>query len=136
MILENFKLSNLFKKPENILRVFLALVFLSAGIFRVINPEIAKLEFFYLKLPENLSILTTIFEIITGLGLLFNKGTKLVYGALIAFLMFVLSWALAIDGKNLLASSDELFIFNLNPTDLFLHFVFLLLALVLIIKKK
>lgn len=136
MILENFKSINIFKKPERILQIFLALVFLSAGIFRIINPELAKLEFANLQLPITLSLWMTIFEIIAGLGLLFNKGAKFIYGALIAFLIFALVWALIIGGKNLFTSSGELFVFNLNPTDWFLHFTFLLLVFLLLIKKK
>ena len=136
MILENFKLNNIFKKPERILQIFLAFVFLSAGIFRIFNPSMAELEFSNLKLPVILSVLTTIFEVIAGLGLLLNRGAKFIYGTLIAFLVFVLSWALVIGGKELFSSADELFVFNLSPTDWFLHFIFLLLAFVLIIKKK
>jgi len=136
MSLENIKIKKLFESPKNILRIFLAFVFLSAGVFRIFNPVIAAAEFSSLKLPAFLSPLMVIFEIGAGVGLLFNKYTRFIYWALIAFVLFALSLALIVNGQGLIVTAGELFIFNLTPTDWFLHFVFLLIAVVLLIKKK
>ena len=136
MTLENFKFKKLSEEPEEIFRIFLAFVFLSAGLFRIFSPDMAVYEFTALKLPVWLSGLMIIFEIGSGLLLLSNRFVGYIYWTLIAFLVFVLAWALAINGQELFKSAGELFIFRLNPTDWFLHFIFLLLALFLVIKKK
>ena len=136
MNLENFKIKKLVESPEDIFRIFLALVFLSAGMFRIFNPNMVVFEFTALRLPVWLSGFMVFFEIGAGLGLIFNKYTKVIYWLLIFFLLFVLIWALTISGKSIFMSAGELFIFNLNPTDWFLHFVFLLIVVGLIMKKK
>ncbi len=136
MILESFKFNKLLKQPEDFLRIFLALVFLSAGVFRIFNSDMAVLEFLALKLPIFLSPLMIIFEIGAGLGLLLNKFTKYIYSALIVFVIFALVTALAVNGKEIVSGAGELFVFNLTPTDWFLHFTFLLIASVLLIGKK
>src|SRR5574344_1826839 len=115
MILESFKFNKLLKQPEDFLRIFLALVFLSAGVFRIFNSDMAILEFLALKLPIFLSPLMIIFEIGAGLGLLLNKFTKYIYSALIVFVIFALVTALAVNGKEIVSGAGELFVFNLTP---------------------
>jgi uncharacterized membrane protein YphA (DoxX/SURF4 family) len=136
MNLENFRIKKLSGEPEELFRIFLALVFLSAGLFRIFNPDMAVFEFTALRLPVWLSGFMVFFEIGAGVCLLLNKYTKFIYWLLTAFLIFVLGWALAINGKELFFSAGELFIFRLNPTDWFLHFTFLLIIVFLVIKKK
>jgi len=136
MILENTKLAKYISQPLEILRLFLAFVFLSAGLFRIFRPESAVLEFRQLQLPAFLSLLTIIFELISGLCLLFNKFTKIIYKLLVCFLFFILIWGLMINGSEILRRASDLFVFTLNPTDFFLHFIFLLLVLVLLLNKK
>ncbi len=123
-------------KTEDILRIFLALVFLSAGIFRIFNADMSVLEYSRLSLPIYLSPLMIFFEIGTGLLLLLNRYTKVVYYFLAAFMLVVFLWSFIIDGRELLRSAGELFVYDLNPTDLFLHFVFLLIICILLFKKK
>lgn len=136
MNLENIKLKKIFAEPEIILRKFLAFVFLAAGIFRIFNLDIAASEFILLGLPAWLSHGMIVLEIFSGLGLFFDKCTRFIYLVLIAFILFVLSWAIIIRGPELAAGAIDLFIFNLTPTDWFLHFVFLLIVVTLLIKKK
>lgn len=136
MNLENFKKTKISIDSEKILRYFLAFVFLSAGIYRVFNPDLAVLEFINLKLPAWLSPLMIIFELFAGFGLLINKYVEHIYCSLLVFLIIVLDWALIIDGQKIFSQAGELFVFNLTPTDWFLHFVFLLLAIVLLVKKR
>jgi len=130
------KLKEYLEQPLNIIRVFLALVFLSAGLFRIFNSGAAELELVNLQLPVYLSGLIIIFEIMAGLFLLMNKYVGYIYWLLVFFLIFILIWGLAINGQTIIRNAGELFAFNLTPTDLFLHFVFLLLVIVLLIKKK
>lgn len=136
MNLENFKKTKIVFNSEKLLRIFLALVFLSAGVYRVFNPDIAVQEFINLKLPTIFSPLMIIFEIGAGLGLLINKYTEGIYCSLLVFLIIILGWAFIIDGQNILSQIGELFVFNLSPTDWFLHFVFLLLAIILLVKNR
>lgn len=113
-------------------RYFLALVFLSAGTFRVFNPNMATQEFISLNLPSFLSPLVIVFEIGAGLGLLLNKYIKQIYYSLLIFLVIVLSWALIINGREIISQAGELFVFNLTPTDWFLHFIFLVATVCLL----
>jgi uncharacterized membrane protein YphA (DoxX/SURF4 family) len=118
-----------------IIRIFLALVFLTAGIFRIFNPQMAVIEFTDLNLPLWLAWPTIVFEIIAGLSLMFNKYTKYIYWLLIGFLIFILIWAFIINGSELISGAGELFVFRLTPTDVFLHFVFLVMVGVLVREK-
>lgn len=136
MNLANFKENKILKQPESILRIFLAFVFLSAGFFRIFNPDMAVSEFTALGLPIFLCPLMIIFEIGAGVGLLFNKFVKYISLSLIAFILFALFEALIIDGKEIIRGAGELFIFNLTPTDWFLHFVFLLIVFILFVGRK
>ena len=136
MNLENFKIKNISETPEEIFRIFLGLVFLTAGLFRIFNPDMAVIEFTALKLPVFLSGLTVFFEIGAGICLLLNKYAKLIYWLLLGFLSFVLVWSLIVGGSAIVSSLREIFVFNLNSTDWLLHFVFLLIIVVLVIKKK
>ena len=127
-----------FKKitSQDILRIFLGIVFLSAGIFRIFNPLIAQIELENLKVPGFLTYFLIIFEILTALLLFSKKYLKVVYFSLIFFLAFALINALVVNGKNIVNSAYELFVFNANPTDFLLHFIFLLILIVLIKEFK
>ena len=124
--------TNFFKKisePKFYLRIMLAVIFLSAGTYRVFSPLAAKSEFVSLGLPGFLSPIMVLFEIGAGCLLLFNVWAKRVYVLLAVFMVIVLAWALFLDAGRLFSAAGELFVFNLNPTDFFLHFVFLIIAL-------
>lgn len=132
MNLENIKRI----KIEDIFRWFLAFVFLSAGIFRIFNPELAQEEALLLGLPSSFSYFLSIFEVVMGTLLLFHVWTRLVYGVLAGFLIAALELALVLDAKGIFASAAELFVFDINPTDIFLHFVFLFIAFLMIFREK
>jgi len=136
MNLENFKIKNISETPEEIFRIFLSLVFLTAGLFRIFNPDMAVIEFTALKLPVFLSGFTIFFEIGAGLGLLFNKYVKIIYFLLAGFLTFVLAWALTVGAGEILSSLKDIFIFNLNSTDWLLHGLFLIIIMFLLLKKR
>jgi len=136
MILENIKFNRFKEKPLDILRVFLALVFLSAGLYRIFDPSAAALEFTNLKLPVFLAWLAMLFEVIAGLGLLINKYTKVIYSLLAIFLIIALVWAFVINGSVLVLTVGKLFVFNPDPVSVLLHFVFLLMIIILMIDRK
>lgn len=129
MNLESIK--KYFESLEVFGRYFLALVFLSAGLFRIFNPSLAAQEFINLRLPLFLSPLMIMFEIGVGVGLLINRYTKQIYYSLLVFLLIVLSWALVINAREIINQAGELFVFNLTPTDWFLHLMFLVITVCL-----
>jgi len=106
-------------------------VFCVAGLFRLFVPQMALDEMANLNLSALLVFPVTAFEIVLGLSLILNRYVKYTAGALILFLFFVLTRGLAIGGLGLLSAAGELFVFNVNPTDIFMHLVFLIILLYL-----
>jgi hypothetical protein len=132
MTLVNFK-----KSPENLLRILMSLVFLSAGLFRIMSPGLASLELQNLYLPAFFSLPLIFLEIGGGFYLLIKgKYWRQVLLIFIIFLALALINALRVDFAGLLKNVSELFVFNLTPTDFFLHFVFLIILLFLFWKKN
>ncbi|MCX6722078.1 MAG: DoxX family protein [Candidatus Staskawiczbacteria bacterium] len=122
--------------PENLLRLFIGLVFLSAGIYRIFNWQQAVIEFSRLNLNYPILIaLMMILEIAGGLMLIFNIKTKKVLLVFILFILIALIAAFAVAGKNIISGLGQLFVFSPNPTDVFLHFTYLIILLYLLGKK-
>ncbi len=136
MTLVNTKFKKFITEPTDILRILLALVFLSAGLFRIFNYVGAGDEFVALHLPAATVWLVIIFELGAGACLLMNRFLNLVYGSLLIFITIALGLALTLYGATIVSQLGELFVFDLNPTDLFLHFVFLLIIISLLLKKN
>lgn len=124
-------------EPESLLRIFIGLIFLSAGIYRIFNWQQANIEFSALKLNSvYLIALAMILEIVGGLFLIFNIKTKKVLLAFVIFIILALISAVLGAGKDLIAKSSELFVFDLTPTDFFLHFTYLVIIIYLLGKKE
>lgn len=136
MILGNIKFRNIIKEPKDILRIFMAVVFLSAGFFRIFNPAAAALELQNLQLPYFLSYFLIFFEIGAGLFLLFNKYLQTISIFLSIFLLFALIRGLIINGHDVLRQAGELFVFRANPTDIFLHITFLVILISLVVRER
>lgn|GEM_PF-771880 len=119
------------KNPSVLLRVLIGLVFLSAGTFRLFVPQAALNEMANLNFSPLLVFPITAFEITMGLALLFNRYVKYVSGALIIFLLGAVIRGLMLGGKGLWLAAGELFVFNVNPTDVFMHLVFLIILVFL-----
>jgi len=135
MTLVNFK--KMVRGPEDLLRITIALVFISAGIFRIFNPEVAQSELQTLSVPQVAAWLIIPLELIGGLYLLFKaKYWKQVIYIFIIFLIAALLVALKVDAQNILSNLEELFVFDVNPTDFFLHIIFIIILLSLVLKKK
>jgi uncharacterized membrane protein YphA (DoxX/SURF4 family) len=122
---------DLIKNPSALLRVSLGLIFLAAGTFRLFVPQLALDEMTNLGMPALMVFPITAFEIVMGLALIFNRYLKYATGALILFLLFALIRAAVLGGFGLLAAAGELFVFNINPTDVFMHLFFLVVLLFL-----
>src|SRR5680860_99182 len=135
MTLANFKRT--INEPEDLLRITIALVFISAGVFRIFNPEFENSELLVLNVPQVFSWLIIPLEVVGGFYLLFKAiyWKKAVY-VFIIFLIIALLIALRIDAASIINNLRELFIFNTNPTDIFLHIIFIIILLSLVLKKK
>lgn len=135
MILENSKQK--YWDNFDLLRWLMALVFISAGLFRVFNYSYSQVEMTLLKLPEFFIWFILFFEIFAGVLLIVKKiWVKKILIALIAFLGLSLGWALVINGQEIIQSYQELFVFDLTPTDFFLHFVFLIILLSILKQQR
>ncbi len=134
MTLENFK--NNFLEPHNWLRLALALIFFSAGLFRVFNPDAAAAELSELKLPAFLTWVILIIELGGGILLFLGKQVKLVVSLFIIFLLVALSAALVANGQEIITTAHKLFVFDPEPTDFFMHLIFLLILVTLLFKSS
>ncbi len=112
-------------EPLSILRIFLGLVFLSAGIYRVFFFDAAQQEFLLLQTPSFFIIPLIIFEIVCGGLLLLDKYTRYVLIACISFLSLALVLGFVVQGGSIIKGMGELFVFDPTPTDVFLHVTFL-----------
>lgn len=127
MSLENIKINFFLKEPKMVFRFLMAGVFLSAGVFRIFNQNIAFNELTLLKLPLWLSPFLVIFEIGAGTALLFKKTARWAAGGLIVFLCLAVIYVFYIAGGRIIDNISELFVLNLNPTDVFLHLIFVII---------
>ncbi len=134
MISENLKSS--FFAPSNWLRISLALIFFSAGLFRVLNPAAATAELAALNLPGFLTWIILAIELGGGIFLFLGKRTRLVSWLFIVFLVIALISALAVNGQEIVVNAHKLFVFDPEPTDFFMHAVFLLILLTLVFRQN
>ena len=124
------------RNPWNFLRWTLAAIFLSAGVYRIFFFEAGRQELLSLGLPIKLVPFIICFEIIAGILLLVNKYVKIVSLALMFFLIGALIRSIMLAGTSIWANAGELFIFNLTPTDFFMHTVFLIILLSLFFHER
>lgn len=136
MILAISKNKNIILTQSDLFRVLMGFVFLTAGLFRIFYGFEAAQELRLLNLPGFFTWPLIVLEIIGGLLLIFNKYLKIVLIVLTIFLIGALLNAIFLDGLNLFHQAGELFVFNLTPTDFFLHFVFLVILISLLIGRK
>ena len=136
MILENLKNKKIFLSQSDLLRILIGFVFLTAGLFRIFYGDAASQELELLNMPVILTWPLIILEIIGGSLLIFNKYLKAISIIFIIFLIGALVNAIYLDGLNLFFKAGELFVFNLTPTDFFLHFVFLIILISFLINRK
>jgi uncharacterized membrane protein YphA (DoxX/SURF4 family) len=134
MILENSK--KIIIKPSDILRILMSLIFLSAGIFRIFNPMAAEAELIRLGLPAYFTWFILVIEIGGGVMLLLGKFVKQVSAVFILFLVFALITGLMINGREIISQAGELFVFDANSTDFFMHLVFLVILVFLLLKNN
>ncbi|PIT94495.1 hypothetical protein COT98_03180 [Candidatus Falkowbacteria bacterium CG10_big_fil_rev_8_21_14_0_10_39_9] len=122
---------NIIKNPSILLRILMGLVFFAAGVFRLFVPQAALNEMASLNMAGVWIFPIAAFEIVVGLSLFFNRYVKYSSAALIIFLFGALVKGLILGGKDLWLAAGELFVFDINPTDWFMHLAFWVILLVL-----
>ena len=105
------------KNNLSIFRIIIALIFLSAGVMRLFNIDLAKQEVIALGLPVFSYIIIVLVEIIGGILLLFNKYIRIVLSVFVAEILGALLLSMLTKGSMLLSSLKNLFIFNVTATD-------------------
>lgn len=118
------------KNPIFILRIFLGLIFLSAGLYRALHIERAFLEFSPMvnhTIIYPAIYLVILLEIIGGLFLIFNFKIKITVLVFFIFMFLVIVQSLIFSSQEILSGFEELFFYNINPTDFFLHFTYLII---------
>jgi uncharacterized membrane protein YphA (DoxX/SURF4 family) len=124
-------------EPKTLLKLFLGLVFVSAGLYRIFNWQSAILELSELNLNSiYLLIFIIALEIIGGLFLIFNIQAKKVLLVFIIFIIIALISAFLVNGKDIISNLGQLFTFSPTSTDVFLHFTYLIILLYLFGKKE
>lgn len=124
---------NIIRNPLYLLKLFLGLVFLSAGFYRIFNINLAVKEFsmFPIGLIYPLLTFTIILEITGGLLLILNKKIKLISAIFSAFIIIAVVSGIATSGGQIFSNISELFFFHANPTDIFLHLTYLIVLIYL-----
>src|SRR5438046_1308991 len=105
--------------PIILLRLFLGIVFLSAGVYRLFHWQEALTEFHQLGIPFIYPLLYAMvaLEMIGGLCLIINVKTRIVTLIFAFFLAAALIQALLVSGTSIINGFGELFFFHANATD-------------------
>ena len=118
------------------IQMFLGIIFLSAGLFRIFNYPAAQLEVNGLRLPVVASVLVITLELVISICFLANRFVK--YASLVAalFLAVPISISFFLYPDILYSQLSELFVFNATATDVFLHLMFLILVVLIFVTER
>ncbi|MFC1616847.1 DoxX family protein [Candidatus Margulisiibacteriota bacterium] len=129
-------IKKIFPSPIFILRVFIALVFLSAGLYRIINFQSTVLEVQVLNIPLWLMVMVICLELSMSFLLLINKYVRFALAMLIGFLFISLLVAIIPNLVEVIKNIRELFTYDPTPTDIFLHFTYMIIAIYLFLAYR
>lgn len=126
------------KSPLRLLQIFLGIVFIAAGLYRIFNFSLAEQELLVLSLPVFLVIPLVLFEVIGGVLLVLDRYTKQLIYAFTSFLILAVIIAFITNFSTIITGFKDLFFFNPTATDVFLHltYIFMLVVLLVSIKKN
>lgn len=125
---------NIIFTTTKLIRYFVAIVFITAGLYRIFFREVAKNELVSLNLPYEFGYFIIALELICGILLFFNKWSKYVILVSVVFLISAIVIAVYGNFNIIISNLEELFVFNPTPTDIFLHLIYVILLLVLLFK--
>jgi len=124
-------------KAFDVLRIIMALNFLTAAIYRIFNYGLATVEMQAIALPGFFALIVIGLEVVCGVLMLMNKWVKECIGVLIGFLIIAqIFGAIAYGPIQLLKDSVELFTYHLNPTDMYLHTTYLVMLVYMFFALK
>lgn len=130
-------LANSKNSSSDFLRLIMGFIFISAGLYRIFNPDLAILELDMLSLPQYLVWPVVIFEILGGLCLVLKvKYWRLVSYLFAVYLAIAIIFAFRMNAGSIFDNLSELFIFNPSPTDILLHSLFIIILFILAKGKK
>ncbi|MFW5684491.1 MAG: DoxX family protein [Spirochaetota bacterium] len=125
------------RDPKDVLRYGLALVFLSAAVFRIVNPAEAYEEMQSFNLPDWFAWFIVALEVFAGVSLVLKRLSVIALILLALFMVFTLTLSL-IMSPDLIAQVGEVFTYDHTPTDFALHLTYLIVIvyLILAIRKR
>lgn len=124
------------RKKIDWLLVCSGLVFLSASIYRIFHYDKAVSEFQELGVSVNLIVPVIVLEMVLGLFFIFQKNVVHTSITAIAFLLLAIIIAVLNNFSGVIDNISELFILNANPTDLFLHIMYIVILLIIITRYR
>jgi uncharacterized membrane protein YphA (DoxX/SURF4 family) len=115
------------RRPEKLLSIFIGCVVTAAALFRVFNMDAGRAEMARLILPE--FVLYPIIIVEFAIGIMLLSGWKVRWALLsgMVFMGAAVIYAFVLRGYTLLTQSVELFAFDANPTDVFLHLTYIII---------
>ena len=120
-------IDKIIKDPVILLRVGLGIVFVLAGLHRILFFNLAYANFVDLSLkpPSTLVILTIIIELVAGVLLIINKFVAEACVFIILLLLGGITSAIIRAGYSLVQKINEIFLITYTPTDIVLHISYL-----------
>lgn len=117
-------------------QILLGIVFLSAALFRIWNYPAAEQELSCMGLPGSASILVILIELAIAVCFLTHRCVKYASLAAAIFLTVPISISFILCSEAICSQLSDLFVFNATATDVVLHIVFLVLAVLIFITER
>ncbi len=129
--------NKIIRDPLLLLRMGLGVVFLLAGIHRVIFFDLAYKNFIDLSLnpPAPLVVITIILELIAGTLLIINRFVVQACIAIITILIAGIIASIMRSGYTLIQNINEIFILTYTPTNIILHLSYLIGIITLLLNN-
>lgn len=122
------------KQSKNLLNIFFGIVFLSAAVYRILNPQAGINELNEFNIHGFFIYFVIAFELFVGTLFLLEKKLKLASLLTILFLSIAIIISILINFSDILKNIGELFVFDSTPTDILLHLIYL--SLIIYIYKR
>ncbi|MBI4438862.1 DoxX family membrane protein [Candidatus Woesearchaeota archaeon] len=116
-------------------RVFLGIVFLGAGIYRVFFFDDAKNEMAALGLPWFLAVVVIFLEIVGGTMLVADRKPNVAAGFLGFMILLGIAAGLLSRWDSIFGGLRELFTFNATPVSMLLHVAFIVMLAGIALRK-
>ena len=121
-----------------LLRILMGIVFLSAAVYRIFNPDDAAAEMASLNLPQLLMFPMIALELLMGVLLLLGRYLQVVLPSAIGLMVLANGIGLWKNAATIAQTAGTLFVFDATATDAVLHLTFtiILIALLLSVQQR